>query len=210
MKKNIILLALSLTFATAAHAETTIPWTKEGCESVQGTWITAHSSTDSGCDAAHCNGKNFCRSNVKMNWFSALIWCHSIGRELTDLETACPNGLASGNTCANLKDKVPNINSRLRLPETKCTLLDTVDQEWLIIKKQISIMLYVNNSHSKQKNRPNGVSAGNTCANLNGKGLDNNRWFTTPSGEKQYVLGYSGTLMVTESRTSQNFALCTE
>ena len=143
MKKNIILLALSLTFATAAHAETTIPWTKEGCESVQGTWITAHSSTDSGCDAAHCNGKNFCRSNVKMNWFSALIWCHSIGRELTDLETACPNGLASGNTCANLKDKVPN-----------------------------------------------------------------NQFTATPSGNKMYAIGYSGSRMVDHQKTDINYALC--
>ena len=35
------LLAISL--ATRAFAETTIPWTKEGCESVKGTWVTAHS-----------------------------------------------------------------------------------------------------------------------------------------------------------------------
>ena len=97
------LLAISL--ATRAFAETTIPWTKEGCESVKGTWITAHSPTDDGCDAAHCNGRNFCRSNVKMNWWSALIWCKSIGRELTDIETACPNGLASSRTCANLYNR---------------------------------------------------------------------------------------------------------
>ena len=94
------LLAISL--ATQALAETTIPWTKEGCESVKGTWITAHSPTDDGCDAAHCNGLNFCRGPVNMNWWSALIWCKSIGRELADLETACPNGLSSGNVCPNL------------------------------------------------------------------------------------------------------------
>ena len=41
-----------------------------------------------------------------MNWFSALIWCKSIGRELADVETACPNGLASGVTCANLKENL--------------------------------------------------------------------------------------------------------
>ncbi|MBP5343717.1 MAG: hypothetical protein J6Y85_01390, partial [Alphaproteobacteria bacterium] len=66
-----------------------------------GTWITAHSATDEGCDAAHCNGLNFCRSAQKMNFFSALIWCKSIGHKLTDVETVCPNGLASGQTCAN-------------------------------------------------------------------------------------------------------------
>ena len=94
------LLAISL--ATRALAETTISWTKEGCESVKGTWITAHSPTDDGCDAAHCNGRNFCRSSQQMNWFSALIWCKSIGRELTDIETACPNAMASSSICQNL------------------------------------------------------------------------------------------------------------
>ena len=87
--------------ATRALAETTIPWTKEGCESVKGTWITAHSATDDGCDAAHCNGKNFCEGPVRTTWFSALIWCKSIGHKLTDLETVCPNGLTT-NACPNL------------------------------------------------------------------------------------------------------------
>ena len=89
--------------ATRAFAETTIPWTKEGCESVKGTWITAHSPDESGCDAAHCNGLNFCRSNVGMNWWSALIWCKSIGRELASIEDACPNSISTS-TCANLKN----------------------------------------------------------------------------------------------------------
>ena len=105
MKKlNFIVLGtlLAISLATQAFAETTIPWTKEGCESVKGTWITAHSPDDDGCDAAHCNGLSFCRSIQEMNWFSALIWCKSIGRELTDPETACPNGFASGGACANL------------------------------------------------------------------------------------------------------------
>ena len=106
MKKFWGVLFLSLTLSHAALATTNIPWTKEGCESVQGTWVTAHSATDSGCDAAHCNGKNFCRSNIAMNWWSALIWCKSIGRELTDLETACPNGFASSKTCANLSGTI--------------------------------------------------------------------------------------------------------
>ena len=97
-----VLFGLVLMVAGQVYAETTIPWTKEGCESVKGTWITAHSATDEGCDAAHCNGKNFCRSAQQMNWWSALIWCKALGRELTDLETACPNGLSSGNVCPNL------------------------------------------------------------------------------------------------------------
>ena len=107
MKKlNFAILGTCLLTAltTRALAETTIPWTKEGCESVKGTWITAHSPDESGCNANHCNGRNFCRSNVMMNWWSALIWCKSIGRELTDIETACPRGLSSS-SCANLKSK---------------------------------------------------------------------------------------------------------
>ena len=98
--------ALMLTcLVTRAFAETTIPWTKAGCESVKGTWITAHSATDDGCDAAHCNGLNFCTLNVNnngLNWWSALIWCKSIGRELASIEDACPNGLAGSGICANL------------------------------------------------------------------------------------------------------------
>ena len=105
MKRFLGILFLSLVISTSAQAVTTIPWTKEGCESVKGTWITSHAATDSGCDAAHCNNRNFCRSNVQMSWFSALIWCQSIGRTLTDVETACPNSL-SNNTCANLKENL--------------------------------------------------------------------------------------------------------
>ena len=103
MKRFLGALFLSVILAKTAFAVTTIPWTKEGCESVKGTWITAHSAGDSGCDAAHCTGQNFCKSNVAMNWFSAVIWCQSIGRQLADIETACPKGLSSGTTCANLK-----------------------------------------------------------------------------------------------------------
>ena len=106
MKSSFLIFFLSLILSHSAMAVTNIPWTKEGCESVKGKWVTAHSATDSGCDAAPCNGRNFCRSSMTMNWWSALIWCKSIGRELTDIETACPNGLNSGRTCANLKDRM--------------------------------------------------------------------------------------------------------
>jgi len=105
MKKFLGALVLSLIVSTSAGAVTNIPWTKEGCESVKGTWITAKSATDEGCDAEHCNGINFCMGPQYVNWWSALIWCKSIGRELTDLETACPKGLASSYTCENLKGK---------------------------------------------------------------------------------------------------------
>jgi len=106
MKKVIGALFFSLVISHSALAVTNIPWTKAGCESVQGTWITAHSPTDEGCDAAHCNGKNFCRAPKPMNYWSALIWCQSIGHKLPDIETLCPSGLASGSTCANLTGRM--------------------------------------------------------------------------------------------------------
>ena len=105
------LLAISLT--TQALAETTIPWTKEGCESVKGIWTTANKATDTdkGCDANHCNGLNFCQSPVRLNWWSALIWCKSIGHKLVELETACPNGLSASFSCANLKGRLMDSGS---------------------------------------------------------------------------------------------------
>ena len=104
MKKYIVILFFNLILAHSAFAETTIPWTKEGCESVKGTWITAHSPTDDGCDAAHCNGKNFCRSAQPMNWFNALIWCKSIGRTAASYEHVCPGVPIGSNEspCSNL------------------------------------------------------------------------------------------------------------
>ena len=90
--------------ATGALAETTIPWTKAGCESVKGTWITAHSATDSGCDAAHCNGMSFCRSASTATWFNALIWCKSIGRNLASFSHLCPGDVTQpGVACANMR-----------------------------------------------------------------------------------------------------------
>ena len=101
---------MAISLATQAFAETTIPWTKEGCESVKGTWITAHSPDDDGCDAAHCNGRNFCRSTMAMNWWSAAIWCKSIGHKLVSFTNLCP-GITpnSGAPCANIR----NVNSRV-------------------------------------------------------------------------------------------------
>ena len=112
--------ALMLTcLTTQAFAETTIPWTKEGCESVKGKWITAHSPDESGCDANHCNGRNFCQSPQMMNFWSAVIWCKSIGRTLAGVEDACPNGLSSGNTCANLANKFPYLRPWTSEPSPK-------------------------------------------------------------------------------------------
>ena len=105
MKKYNLIIGLSLILSYPVMADTTIPWTKAGCESVKGVWITAHSATDSGCDSNHCNGMSFCISPITMNWFSALIWCKSIGRNIVSFEHLCP-GIPTGNggvgTCTNI------------------------------------------------------------------------------------------------------------
>ena len=85
---------MAISLAGQAFAETTIPWTKEGCESVKGKWITAK------------NGTNFCKSSQYMTWFNALIWCKSIGRNLVDFYHLCPGVPAENNThygtCTNV------------------------------------------------------------------------------------------------------------
>ena len=109
MKRFLGILFVSLILSHSAMAVTTIPWTKEGCESVKGTWISAKSATDAGCDAAHCNGLNFCRSNVGLHWFSALVWCQSIGHQLVRFDHLCPgiptNLNSTNGACANISGK---------------------------------------------------------------------------------------------------------
>ena len=71
-----------------------------------GTLITAKSPSDSGCTAETCNGHEFCKSNLAMNWWSAFNWCASQGRKLADFTVMCPSMQTSGNTkegaCPNL------------------------------------------------------------------------------------------------------------
>ena len=37
------------------------------------------------------DGTTFCKSNQKMNWWSAFTWCESQGRKLANLSKMCPN-----------------------------------------------------------------------------------------------------------------------
>ena len=109
--KKYLFLSMALILTHGAFAETTVPWTKEGCESVKGTWITAHSATDSGCDAAHCNGKSFCRGPLTTTWFSALIWCQSIGHKLVSFSNLCPGIPTEFNTAKNACANVSGISN---------------------------------------------------------------------------------------------------
>jgi len=111
MKKFEILL-LSLCVATPALADL---WTN--CTNNGGTVIQANSyGNDKGglCNdpsdsnlTTNCNGKRFCKSGNKMNWWSAFTWCESIGGRLVSFGSMCPGIQTKPNNvagaCPNLK-----------------------------------------------------------------------------------------------------------
>ena len=85
---------------------TTLPvWAK--IEPEGGSVITAHKSTDEGCTATTCNGRKFYVSDKKVNWWTAITWCHANGMELASLAEACPPGNIDL-PCPNLKDISPS------------------------------------------------------------------------------------------------------
>ena len=64
---------------------------------VGGTELTAPTrETNAACfDSAsgidRCNGMTFCKSNRKMKWWSAILWCQANGGKLATVEHVCPN-----------------------------------------------------------------------------------------------------------------------
>ena len=80
-------LSIICLFAIPAFAEKT-------CNG--GTLVTAHTvATRSRCfDSTRgvdtCNGMTFCKSNRKMPWWSAVLWCKSNNRTLASMEHVCP------------------------------------------------------------------------------------------------------------------------
>ena len=113
MKKYLLLTALFLT--TTAQADF---WSN--CTTYGGTIITANkygtdangNNLDKGglCNdpndpnlTNNCNGKKFCVSGNRLNWWSAFTWCESIGGQLASFEHMCPGTQAlNGNACPNL------------------------------------------------------------------------------------------------------------
>ena len=102
MKKIVVFLMCTCFFSTPVMAGM--------CDG--GTEIIAHKVTDPGCTAATdniaatCNGKTFCKSNARMNWWSAHAWCESQGLKLANFSDMCPgvpqpSGATTGN-CPNL------------------------------------------------------------------------------------------------------------
>ena len=68
---------------------------------------SAYAKCDDGTEITNTAGTIFCRSNVKMNWWSAAAWCKENGLQLATMYEMCPNW--DGNTgtgkCSELKGK---------------------------------------------------------------------------------------------------------
>ncbi len=86
---------------------------------------------EAGTEITGKNGHVYCRSNNKMNWWSAGAWCEAQGRHLATMEEMCPdtgeglNNAWDGSTgvgkCANLNVGVsgPSVWSSLASGSSK-------------------------------------------------------------------------------------------
>ena len=99
-----------------------------------GVEVTAHTTaTNSKCQKSgvnYCNGKTFCVSNRMMNWWSAILWCRSNGRELVALEEACPNWSTENNTCPNLAGKLPDYGWTSKISGNKAVSVEASAFSW--------------------------------------------------------------------------------
>ena len=85
MKKILMICALCLTIATHAYAEP--------CAGGHGTVVVGN------------DGKNYCKSKVTMNWWSAHAWCVANGMKLIDTNKNCA---CTGNEKCNELVSCPN------------------------------------------------------------------------------------------------------
>ena len=87
MIKKIMLMAMIMVCSVSAHAYT---------ECVGGTIIKRNQYGTEGapdtCTATTCPSttKTFCKSDERMNWWSAFNWCKSNGGTLASFESMCP------------------------------------------------------------------------------------------------------------------------
>ena len=72
-----------------------------GTEIVAYTQATKAQCYDSSTGVNYCNGKKFCKSNAKLYWWTAVLWCRANGGTLVSYESACPNTPALSE-CYNL------------------------------------------------------------------------------------------------------------
>ena len=66
---------------------------------------SAHAKCDGGTEITNTAGTTFCKSNVKMNWWSAAAWCKENDLHLATMYEMCPNW--DGNAAL---EKCPELN----------------------------------------------------------------------------------------------------
>jgi len=71
--------------------------------------MAAEPTCNGGTPITANDGTTFCKSNQKMNWWSAFTWCESQGRKLADFATMCP-GVSQ--TPANTAGDCPNLQGK--------------------------------------------------------------------------------------------------
>ena len=66
---------------------------------------SAYAKCDGGTEITNSAGTTFCRSNVRMNWWSAAAWCRANGLHLATMYEMCPSwdGNTGGGKCQELK-----------------------------------------------------------------------------------------------------------
>ncbi len=54
------------------------------------------------------NGHEYCRSNLRMNWWSAYAWCEANGRHMASMYEICPDwdGSTGENKCTNYNSQL--------------------------------------------------------------------------------------------------------
>ena len=83
-----------------------------GTEIVAYTQATKASCYDSSTGVNYCNGRTFCKSDAKLYWWTAVLWCRSNGGTLVSPESACPNTI-DGQSCRNLGKSNPIWTNKL-------------------------------------------------------------------------------------------------
>ena len=81
-------------------------------------WMSTNgyaSSCAEGTEITGVNGHVYCKSNIVVNWYSALAWCDAHGRTLATMEQLCDidetqkwDGNVGSGKCLNIKDLYSN------------------------------------------------------------------------------------------------------
>ena len=66
---------------------------------------SAYAACNGGTEVTNTAGTTFCKSNVKMNWWSAAAWCKENGLHLATMYEMCPSwdGNTGSGKCPELK-----------------------------------------------------------------------------------------------------------